>query len=190
MCTWFGHYITLHFSLFFNLWTKSFFRIFSHLRHTEWVLCEHNNSHSFITIFLKHCRHFNHGLKMCSQFGHYPHIYIFSACELIIFWHHNSQLDALWAQLLLQFYTGLFESLHVWSFTCGLDIITLSSLLIFVIFFKLWTFFFIFRQHNLLLYKHSGWFPRAALDIIVSLISFLFFNLRSLSFFSITIYYI
>ena len=39
-------------------------------QHLPWVSCERNSSYSFLLIFLKLCRCFLHGVRMCMWFGY------------------------------------------------------------------------------------------------------------------------
>ena len=151
-------------------------------QHLPCVSCESNSSYSFLLIFLKLCRCFLHGVRMCMWFGyncwiifyHFFHFvnlvifwpqcidsgylvcatphtilyqsfwnfaHIFSmvrrcACGLHIilafifvtfstlrtlsfsdlrFYENVVTVDTLWAQLLIQFYTDLFETLYMFS---------------------------------------------------------------------------
>ena len=60
-------------------------------QHLPWVYCERNSSYSFVPIVLKLC--------LCFLFHHL----------------YTNSGYLLWAQLLLQFYTDCFETLHVFS---------------------------------------------------------------------------
>ena len=151
-------------------------------QHLPRVSCEHNSSYSFVPIFLKLCRCFHNGMRMCTWFGYnckiiFYHFFLFanlvffrpqcidslylvSATPHTVlyrsFWNFAHvfsmvrrcawDLDvilalifvtfstlqtfsfsdlrlyesvvtvgALWAQLLIQFYTNLFETLHMFS---------------------------------------------------------------------------
>ena len=39
-------------------------------QHLPWVSCERNSSYSFVPIYLKLCRCFRHGMRMCMWFGY------------------------------------------------------------------------------------------------------------------------
>ena len=151
-------------------------------QHLLWVSCERNSSYSFLPIFLKLCRCFLHGVRMCIWFGyncliifyhffHFVNLVIFRpqcidteylvsatphtilyqsfwnfahvfsmvwrcACGLDIilelifvtfstlgtlsfsdlrFYENVVTVGTLWAQLLIQFYTDLFETLYMFS---------------------------------------------------------------------------
>ena len=155
-------------------------------QHLPWVSCERNSSYSFLLIFLKLCRCFLHGVRMCMWFGyncwiifyHFFHFvnlvnflpqcidsgYLVSATPRTILyqsfwnfahvfsmvWRYAYGLDiilafifitfstlrtllfsdlrfyenvvtvgTLWAQLLIQFYTDLFETLYMFSSWSG-----------------------------------------------------------------------
>ena len=87
-------------------------------QHLPWVSCERNSSYSFLPIILKLCVCFCHGMKMCMWFGYNCQI-IFCHFFHIVNSHFSPQYIGsgylLWAQLLLQFYTDCFETLHVFS---------------------------------------------------------------------------
>ena len=88
-------------------------------QHLTWVSCERNSSYSFAPIVLKLCMCFPHGMRMCMWIGHNCWInfcHFFDIVNLVIF--HPDYIDRgylLWAQLLLQFCTNCFETLHVFS---------------------------------------------------------------------------
>ena len=68
--------------------------------------CGRNSSYSFIQNFLKLCRYFCHGLKMCMCFWGYPPIIfyqIFSTFFNIFQVPISIRLKSLWIQLILQF---------------------------------------------------------------------------------------
>ena len=100
-------------------------------QHLPWVSCERNSSYSFLPIFLKLCRCFLHGVRMCMWFGY--------NC-LIIFYHffHFVNLVIFLPQCIDSGYlvsatphTILYQSFWnfayvfsmVWRCACGLDII-------------------------------------------------------------------
>ena len=39
-------------------------------QHLPWASFEHNSSYSFVPIFLKLCRCFHHGMRICMWFGY------------------------------------------------------------------------------------------------------------------------
>ena len=154
-------------------------------QHLPWVSCECNSSYSFLLIFLKLCRCFLHGVRMCMGFGYncwiifyhffhfvnlvifrpqcigsgylvsttphtilyqsfwnFAHVFsmvwrcaygldIIPACIFVTFstlrtlsfsdlrfYENVVTVGTLWAQLLIQFYTDLFETLYMflpWS---------------------------------------------------------------------------
>ena len=86
----------------------------------QWVHCERNSSYYFIPIFFKLCTCFLHCLKMCMWFACNPYIICFTFSTLRFFSFSDLRLyesvvtvGTLWAQLLIQFYTNLFETLHM-----------------------------------------------------------------------------
>ena len=86
-------------------------------QHLPWVSCERNSSYSFIPIILKLCICFRHGMKMCMWFGYNCQMISVTFFTLWTFFT-SIYIDSgylLWAQLLLQFYTDCFETLHVFS---------------------------------------------------------------------------
>ena len=91
----------------------------SFCQHLPWVSCERNSSYSFVLIILKFCICFLHGMKICMSFGYKCWIifcHFFRIVNLVIF--HPQYIDSgylLWAQLLLQFYTDCYETLHSFS---------------------------------------------------------------------------
>ena len=155
-------------------------------QHLPWVSCERNSSYVFVLIFLKLCRCFLHGVRMCMWFGyncwiifyhffHFvnlviflpqcidsgylvsatPHtilyqsfwnfVHVFSmvwrcayGLDIILafifvtfstlrtlsfsdlrFYENVVTVGSLWAQLLIQFYTDLFETLYMFSSWSG-----------------------------------------------------------------------
>ena len=57
-------------------------------QHLPWVSCERNSSYSFLLIFLKLCRCFLHGVRMCMWFGYNCWIifyHFFHFVNLVIF---------------------------------------------------------------------------------------------------------
>ena len=78
-------------------------------QHLPWVSCERNVSYSFVPIILKLCVCFRHGMKMCMRFGYNCQI---TFCYVF---HIVNSGYLLWVQILLQFYTDCFETLHVFS---------------------------------------------------------------------------
>ena len=88
-------------------------------QHLTWVSCERNSSYSFAPIVLKLCMCFLHCMRICLWIGHNCWIsfcHFFDIVNLVIF--HPDYIDRrylLWAQLLLQFCTNCFETLHVFS---------------------------------------------------------------------------
>ena len=112
--------VRLFFITFSTLWTY-----FSTSVYRQWVPCERNSSYNFIPIFLKLCKCFLHGLRMCMWFGYNPCVkfcYFFHFANFVIFWPQIlwkcCDSEYLWAQLLIQFYTDLFETLYMflpWS---------------------------------------------------------------------------
>ena len=88
-------------------------------QHLTWVSCECNSSYSFAPIVLKLCMCFPHGMRMCMWIGHNCWInfcHFFDIVNLVIF--HPDYIGRgylLCAQLLLQFCTNCFETLHVFS---------------------------------------------------------------------------
>ena len=71
----------------------------------------------FYPIFLKLCRCFCHGLKMYIWFwGYPPEIFInFFHFFNLVFFTGQIRIDTLWAQLLLEFSTDHFETMHTCS---------------------------------------------------------------------------
>ena len=62
---------------------------FSTSMYRKWVPCERNSSYNFISICLKLCRCFLHGLKMCIWFGCNPCVnfcHFFHFANFVIFW--------------------------------------------------------------------------------------------------------
>ena len=127
--------------LFFVFFPHCELSHFSPAIYRQWVAHEHNSSYNFIPIF-KLCTCFLHSLKMCMCFWYNPcfnFCHFFLLCEILSFSDLRFYESTLWSQLFIQFYTGLFETLHVFSrvcrCACGLDIIfrfvvvTFSSLL-------------------------------------------------------------
>ena len=74
----------------------------------QWVPCVRNSSYSLIPILLKLNRCCDHALKICILFGYNLQI---------IFCHFFSQFEwiegTLCVQLLVQFNTDIFETLHI-----------------------------------------------------------------------------
>ena len=110
--------------------------------------CEPNSSYSFVPINLKLYICFLHGMRMCMWFGYNYKIifcHFFHIVNLVIF--HPFYINSwylLWVQLLLQFCTDYYETLHcvffmVWGCACDLDVIVK---LFFFIFSMLWKSFF------------------------------------------------
>ena len=60
---------------FFCTSNLNFFGLTSTKAYFHWVTCERNFSYNFSQIFLKLCRWFCQGLKMCMAFGFNPQIY-------------------------------------------------------------------------------------------------------------------
>ena len=91
----------------------------------QWVPCECNSSYNFIPTFLKLCTCFSHGLEICVCFGYNPWInfYYFSTLWTLSFsdlrfYESVETVGILWVQLLIQFYTILYETLQMflpWS---------------------------------------------------------------------------
>ena len=72
MCMLFGHKPRITFCHFFSSCELShFFASLVYIRGLSYV---RNSSFGFQLIFLKICRHFLHGLKVCTWFGHKPQI--------------------------------------------------------------------------------------------------------------------
>ena len=84
----------------------------------QWVPCVRNFSYSFVTSALKLYMCYGHGLKIYMWFGYNPRIsfVIFSQSVLshFFFFRHFSEWieGTLCVQLLLQFNTDIFETLH------------------------------------------------------------------------------
>ena len=85
----------------------------------QWIPCERNSSYNFIPIFFKLCTCFLHGLKMCMWFGYNPCVNFCNFFHFVIFWPQIlwKLIDrgTLWVQLFIQFYTNLFDTLHIFS---------------------------------------------------------------------------
>ena len=87
-------------------------------QHLPWVSCERNSSYSFLLIFLKLCRCFLHGVRMCMWFGYNCWIifyHFFHFVNLVIFRPQCIDSGYLVSAILIQFYTNLFETLHTFS---------------------------------------------------------------------------
>ena len=116
ICMWFGYNPQFNFCHFFrNL--KHFSGIFTMKVNGQWVPCVRNSSYSFMPIHLKPYMCYGHGLKICVWFGYNPWIIFlsfFSRFELSHFFGHFSEWieGTLYVQLLLQFNTDTFETLH------------------------------------------------------------------------------
>ena len=86
MCMWFGYNCWIIFLTLFPLCELSHF---STSVYRQWVPCERNSSYNFISIILKLCTCFLHGLKMCIWYGYNPCIYFcyfFHFANFVIFW--------------------------------------------------------------------------------------------------------
>ena len=119
MCMWFGYNPCIHFCYFFHFANFCHFLTSDSMKMLwQWVPCE-RNSYNFIPIFLKLYTSFCHGLEMCIWFGYNPWInfcHFFHFVNFVIFWPQilwKSTVGTLWAQLLIQFYTDLYETLHM-----------------------------------------------------------------------------
>ena len=94
MCMWFGYNPVIIFSHFFCFVNLVFFSVRNAIKvYRQWVPCGRNSSYSFPPIVLKHCRCFQHGMKMCMWFW-YNTLLIFFAffllCELSLFFYMNA----------------------------------------------------------------------------------------------------
>ena len=69
MCIWFVRKHQINICYFFHV-----VNFFASIVYIEWVYCVRNSSYRFQLTFLKLCRHFLHGLKICIWFGHKPQI--------------------------------------------------------------------------------------------------------------------
>ena len=96
----------------------------------RWVVCGRNSSYSFQPIFLKLCRCFCHGLKMCIWFWGYPLVVLcqlFSLFRVFFFFFFffsgqiTIRIETFCAQLRLEFSTDHFETMHTCS-TWPLDV--------------------------------------------------------------------
>ena len=130
MCMWFGYNCWIIFYHVFHFVNLVIFRpqcidsgyLVMTSMYRQWVPCECNSSYSFIPIFLKLCTCFLHGMKMCIWFGYNPCINFFTFSTLrtlsfsdLRFYENVVIVGTLWAQLLIQFYTDLFETLYMFS---------------------------------------------------------------------------
>ena len=145
MCMWFGYNCEIIFCHFFHFVN---FVIFFTSMYRQWVPCERNSSYNFIPIFLKLCKCFLHGLKMCMWFGYNPSInfcHFFHFAIFVISWPQilwkcidSGYLVSATPHTIL--YRSFWNFAHVfamvWRCACGLDIILE---LIFVTFSTLWT---------------------------------------------------
>ena len=100
-------------------------------QHLPWVSCERNSSYSFLLIFLKLCRCFLHGVRMCMWFGYNCWIifyHFFHFVNLVIFRPQcidSGYLVSATPHTIL--YQSFWNFAHVfsmvWRCTYGLDII-------------------------------------------------------------------
>ena len=100
-------------------------------QHLPWVSCERNSSYSFVPIFLKLCRCFHHGMRMCMWFGYNCLIifcHFFHFVNLVIF--RPQCIDCGYfvsATPHTILYQSFWNIAHVfcmvWRRACGLDII-------------------------------------------------------------------
>ena len=111
----------------------------------QWVPCKRNSSNNFISIFLKLCTCFLHGLKMCMWFEYNPCVDFSHFANFVIFWPRilwkcidsECLVSATPHTILYQsFWNFAHVFAMVWRCACGLDIILE---LIFVTFSTLWT---------------------------------------------------
>ena len=85
------------------------------------VACGRNSSYSFIPNFLKLCRYFCHGLKMCMCLWGYPLIifinffHFFDVVFQVYLVLEYRFLLTLWAQFILQFSILHFSTMHTCS---------------------------------------------------------------------------
>ena len=113
-------------------------------QHLPWVSCERNSSYSFLLIFLKLCRCFLHGVRMCMWFGYNCWIifyHFFHFVNLVIFRpqciNSGYLVSATPHTILYQSFRNFAHVFSmVWRCAYGLDIILE---LIFVTFSTLWT---------------------------------------------------
>ena len=103
-------------------------------QHLPWVSCERNSSYSFLPIFLKLCRCFLHGVRMCMWFGYNCWIifyHFFHFVNLVIFLPQSSMYRQ-WVPcernssynfkpIFLKLCTCFLHGLKICA--CGLDII-------------------------------------------------------------------
>ena len=75
----------------------------------------HYSSFRFLLIFLKLCRCFCHGLKMCMCFWDYPPVIFYQLFPLFQHRQISIRIDTLWVQLILEFSTDHFETIHTCS---------------------------------------------------------------------------
>ena len=77
MCMWFGYNPLIIFFSLFLFCELGLFSAQNAIVYRQWVPYGRNFSYSFPLIILKHCRCFQHGMKMCMWFG-YNTLIIFS----------------------------------------------------------------------------------------------------------------
>ena len=102
----------------------------------QWVPCGCNSSYSFSPIVFKHCRCFQHGMKMCLCFVFVFYIKCYQSVQTV---------GTLWAQLLLVFLQLFWNFPDVfgmeWRCACDLG---MTRWLFFLKFSAMWTFLFFF----------------------------------------------
>ena len=121
-------FIFIFFFFFFFFFFFYFFFSHCELSHflrsrlvSEKMLCWCNSSYSFLPIIFKLCIFVLHDLKMCVWFCGYPPIIFYQLFTLYTYFFPGPisiGVDTLWAQLLLEFYTNHFKTMHIcatWS---------------------------------------------------------------------------
>ena len=65
-------------------------------QHLPWVSCECNSSYSFLLIFLKLCRCFLHGVRMCMWFGYNCWIIFYHFFHFVNLSHFSTSMYRQW----------------------------------------------------------------------------------------------
>ena len=138
-----------------------FFSVWNAIKvYRQWVPCGRNSSYSFPPIVLKHCRCFQHGMKMCMWFWYntsiiFSHFFFFVN---LVFFFYMKYYQSVGATPRTVFHWLFWNFADVfcmeWRYACGLGTVLWIC---FLTFSALWTSLFFFTCNAIKVYRQ--WVP-------------------------------